>query len=363
MRIFRTFSILLLAVAFSCLDKIDLETPKGLDDSVEIRGELVMGDPAEITVFLERVFNFDISSFSVIRAQSVLLIDEAGNSVEVPFRQDGVHFYRFSDPNDPVKIEFDRQYKIRVGLFDGRVFESDFEVMTRPVQGGQLQARPVAQQRLDPNGDLRTFDVVGFSVDAPLLIKETGTYARLHWVPERTFKVTDSMLIPDFVSKTCYITTSIDLTGFYLFDGTTVKADSINRFGLSDVSVNYEFAEGYYYTIFQRSLSEGSFNYWRQIQQVFAADGNIFSAPVGRISSNIKNVDDPSQEAFGYFSAFSQDTLRLYVSPEEVSGFGFDVTKACPRPPVEGRPCPLSVCCDCAGEVGSQTTVPDFWVE
>ena len=358
MRILPTLSILLLAVTLSCLDKIELEVPPGLDSSIDIRGELIMGDPPEITVYLDRVFNFEISSLSVLRARLVELIDEEGNKIEVPSRQDGIHYYRFSPSTDPIKIEFGQRYKIRVALFDGQVFESEFEEMIRPVGKGKISVREGVETRVDINGDFRDVVLANFFIDAPLQIKENGTVARLQWIPQRTFKVTDSMFVPDFISKVCYITNNIDVTSIFLLDGSLIESDSVREFPLSVIPPNYEFAEGYYYTVFQRSLSEGSFEYWQQIQQTFGTDGNIFSPPVGRLTSNIKNVDDPDAATFGYFSAFAQDTIRLYVPPGR-----FNVVKACPRPPVPRRPCPFSVCCDCAGEVGSQTTVPDFWEE
>ncbi|MEM9887194.1 MAG: DUF4249 family protein [Bacteroidota bacterium] len=358
MRLSPIFCILLLAVVTSCLDEIELEIPKGLDENIDIRGELIMGDPAEITVYLENVFNFETSSLLAVRARFVELIDAEGNRMEIPSIRDGVYYYQFSNTTDPIKIAFDQQYKIRVALFNGQTFESEFERMPRPVGKGQMSVKRTMKSRLDDNGSLRNFDFASFFINAPLQTVETGEFARLHWVPQRTFRLTDSAFIAGFVPTTCYITNSIDITNTYLFDATVAKSDFVNDFPLSELLLNFEFAEGYYYTIFQRSLSEGSFNYWKQVQQTFAADGNIFSPPVGRITSNIRDVDDPEKEAFGYFSALSQDTVRLYVPPST-----FNIPSTCPRQPVMGMPCPFLLCCDCASEAGSQTTRPDFWEE
>ena len=119
-----------------------------------------------------------------------------------------------------------------------------------------------------------------------------------------------------------------------------------------------EFAQGYYYTVYQRSLTKGAFEHWEQTKQVIERTGNLFEPPAGRINSNFRNIEAPNDlGVFGYFSAFAQDTLRLYISPEEVGSPQLQ----CPRVPIQGNPCPVSACCDCLIEPGSKLEKPDFW--
>ncbi len=352
----RYTSILLLVSMFllgACLDKIDLDVPKGLEDSVVIRGELVKGQPSTLNVYLDRVFNFELESLLPFNARGVFLIDEAGNQVEIPEFGDGFHTYTFF-PNDPFQVEIGRKYQLRVSTFDGRVFESALEEIMQLPEKGEMELDLSSITVLDDRGDLEEIPVIQFYINAPVNLKDSEQNARLLWTPEYTFQITDNG------SRVCYVTRNLDFDNILLLDGTILETDFATRIPLSNIPLNFELNEGYYYSVYQKSLTKGAFDYWNQTKQIIERTGNLFEAPAGRVTTNFKNIADENDNVFGYFTAYAQDTIRIYVPPGEFTEEG---NRRCPPsvPPPPGGGCPVPICCDCASAAGSSIFRPSFW--
>ncbi|MEL6943859.1 MAG: hypothetical protein AAFO82_14450 [Bacteroidota bacterium] len=213
-----SFSCLLTA----CLDKIDLELQAGLDEGLVIRGEIIKGEPSTIVIRINRIFNFELSSLSPINARSVVLMDEAGNEMEIGSKADGLHEYTFNPLIDPIKIETGGKYKVRVSMFDGRVYESSLEEILPIPERGQLKTERSSVVRLNEQNEQEEFPRLQFLIDAPVELEGQDKNARLQWIPERTYEITDSAFIFDFASKTCYITQELDFNNLHVLDGTQI---------------------------------------------------------------------------------------------------------------------------------------------
>ncbi|MEM6696908.1 MAG: DUF4249 family protein [Bacteroidota bacterium] len=354
MRIF--FFLLFGLLLCSCLDQIKLEVPEGLEEGIVITGALQKSDPSFIKIEVSNIFNFDLKTLAPTRAKSVFLMDDAGNELEIPITGNGINRYIFKG-DETLKVEFGRQYKIRVTDQKDRVFESTLEELMPPVEKGALSYEFSEFEFLDEENEVENLSAVQFGLNSSIKLDGREENARIVWFPERTYALSDSLFIPDFVAKTCYITAPIKITTVELFDGSDLGLEQLENHPLSKVPINYEFAEGYYYTLYQRTLNKEAFDYWKQTKQVIERTGNQFEPPVGRIISNFRNINDESDgNVFGYFSAFYEDTLQLCVTPEEVGS----PSRLCPVQDVLGCPVP-NPCCDCLLEGFSQLEKPDFW--
>lgn len=337
----------------SCLEEIDLQTPKGQVDGLVIRGALLKDEVSSIRVSVSRIFNFDISTLSSFNARSVTLFDEKDNSLVIPSRQDGVHEYFFFG-GDPIEVEFGKQYHIRVVTFDGRIYESTPETLMPPPESiGELSTELSSVAFLDDNGKERIRPVAQVSITAPLQLPDREQNARFLWQAERTFRITDEN------GTICYVTEGIDFNRIHVFDGTTVNGDVVNNFPLSRIPLNFALDESYYYTIYQRSITEGAFEYWDQTRLVTERTGSLFEVPAGRVATNLFNIDDANELPYGYFEAYAQDTIRLYIASDEYETSG----SICPAPRGEDGSCNLPLCCFCVFADGSETTRPKFWTE
>ena len=177
---------------------------------------------------------------------------------------------------------------------------------------------------------------------------------------KKTHQITDSPI--DFMTqpKTCWVTQNIGVTDVGVVNGNELNGNTISDFTLFKRNVSTEFTEGYYFTVFQQSLSKAAYDYWFQVQQSLNRDGNMFEAPVGKIKSNIKNINDENEDVFGFFYATVQDTVRVYVSPEMAG----NPTALCPPnvPAPPGGGCPVFVCCDCLSVERSGAAKPNWWM-
>jgi len=346
------FFITVIGLFHSCLDKIDLSVPKGLEEGIVIIGELRKSDPSFIKIKVSSIFNFDLETLAPISAKSVFLIDQEGQQLEIPIIGQGINTYTFKG-NEALKVEFGKQYKIRVTDKKERIFESTFEELMPPIEKGELSYEFSALPIINDRNQIEDLPAIQFLFDGSIKIKNREEAARILWIPERTYAFSDSLNEPDFISKICYIKAPVKVTKLHLFEGPRFELEALKKYPLSKVQLNYEFAEGYYYTLYQRTLDEQAFEYWEQTQQVIERTGNQFEPPVGRIITNFKNINNKSGgNVLGYFSAFYEDTLRLCVTPKEVGS----PLKLCPTPNI----CP-NPCCDCLLEGFSSLEMPEFW--
>ena len=348
-------------VLVSCLDEIDLEVPKNTQKGLVIRGELLKGEPSIVRVNISSLFTFDASSLGLVSISSVTLIDEAGNEMPIESRSVRLFEHIFTDA-DPISIDYFQSYKLRVITAEGARYESAYEELL-PLPEGEvtLKYEPSIIERITDDGVLIQRDAVQFFANTSLDIPNSDKNAQLLWNAERTYQLTDSaeVNIPTVFSKVCYLTVGLDFDNIHVLDGTDLAEGQAVDFPLSKVQLTHEFAEGYYYTVYRKSLNEGAYRYWSQTKQAVERQGQLFEPIIGRVQSNLVNLDNKEDNTiFGYFSAHAQDTIRLYVAPE------FNVSRLCPLPPapfVPPCPSPFPICCDCSQQDGSTTVKPDFW--
>ncbi|ACT95604.1 DUF4249 domain-containing protein [Dyadobacter fermentans] len=65
----------------------------------------------------------------------------------------------------------------------------------------------------------------------------------------------------------------------------------------------------------QYGLSREAFEYWTDLAKTTQFTGSLFDVLPSQVTGNIRNVADPRLLAFGYFSAATEETTRLTISP------------------------------------------------
>jgi hypothetical protein len=351
-------TLLCLTLLFpGCLDPIDLDTPRGTEDALVIQAELIYGDPARVEVRLNQLYNFSLTSINPAFASEVLLEDEQGNQFELRFAGDGL--FRSSIPlDDPrISIAFDKRYRIIVRALNNRTLISDYEPLLRVPRIDSIAYQEIEKfvaTPVDPGTSVLE-DYVEFRVSTSLEMENQNERARLRWRFGRTYQLTDlGLQTPD--PQICYIFSELDVFRPTIYDGNEGNAAYLTDYAVYDRSINWEFNEGFYLSLYQESLSEGAFRYWNQIQQVLLREGNMFEAPPGRLTTNFYNPNDPDDRIYGYFYATQRDTSHLYISPDLV---GNPEILYCEG--FIGDPEIPTLCEDCLQETNSQLTPPPFW--
>ncbi len=339
----------------NCLDKFDFERPDSIKDAIAIQGRIAKGTPSTVRVIVREVFDF--ANFpKFLSASEVLIIDEAGNQLELESRRQG--FYNLTIPDDHpfFKVATGNKYKIRVSGLKNKIFESSWEELLPVPIPEKLVTNNVEMEVTNRFGIVQTFRELGYFIDTPLSAPNSSKNSRILWELDGTFKLTDTPSAGRCFAgnapapKSCYITDS-PVKNYITFDGTKSSATRLDSFLIASINFTGNLAEGYYINILQQSLTEGAYDYWSQVSTAVNRTGDLFQQPTGLVTNNLQNIDDPNESVFGYFYATEEQPIRLYIEPRGMP--------SCPITSEDGTV--AGFCCDCR-RIGTPIK-PDWWVE
>lgn len=351
----------ILVTGASCLDQINLPAPAGTVDALVIQGRLLYGEPSVVRVQVNRLFDFTAGTTLPVNVSLVEIEDDAGVVLRVPEVGLGVYSITLPNGTPQMDVAFGKSYRLRVISRDGREYLTNFEPLHAVPEPESIELDTIQIDIVNAIGEFDKEDRFRFSINTPITEPGTGEKSYLKWDVERTYKITDTPILPTTPEKVCYITENVVGTQLKVINGSDFNSDAISVFPLVESAITFVYSEGLYLTVYQQSLSATAFEYWDQITQLVERSGNMFESPAGKIVSNFTNVDDPADEVYGYFYASAQDTVRLYVDPEVLA-----LPPACPPPGgliAEDGSCAAPICCNCLSVPGSSTTKPYFWTE
>ncbi len=385
---FIRFVFLLIAVITSttCIKEIDFEFEREAIGSVVIQGRIVKGDPSFVRVNLSLLTDFGVGSLPAIEVEELLLLDDRGNEIVLETDRPNSYF-RVLDDDSAITPEVGVGYQIRATLADGRIIESEPDVLP-PNQG------PVDLGFL--SGVELVFNGIGLSENEPRILLTVDSkfdkdrIGGLLWDVKNIYRVTDANFIrlnpadtPDPATpKICYITERTSSTKVNVLTADEVVSnEEFKGFELASIPITLNLAEGYFFEVRQFSLSDKATEYWFAVNQANEFQGGIFQSPIGVVRSNMINLNNPTEDVFGYFFATEELLSRKKVDKEFFgdlrprcatasnltrlgcinSLFPLDLLK-CFNSADDPR-CICGVCCDCLAAENSTEVRPDFWVD
>lgn len=363
-----TFFLFSLSISlFTCIDTIDFAQPEAIQGAITIQGKLTKGNPSQIEVRIGEVFNFSETP-RLIDAKYVELIDDRGNKLNLPSKVQGIYKLDILG-EEALKVEYGKGYQIKTELNNGQLYESTFDTLYPVTTPLRLSSQKTQEIRTNALGIRDTAKFIAFNIST-LFPKFEGQKVNLLWEMESTFKLTDSprsysrcprdcqTTSIDRLPKTCFVTIN-PIQNYKTLKASSLSGDEVMDFNVLTENANsFIFAEGLYLTVFQQSLSESAYEYWSIVAQLTNRSGDIFEAPAGRITSNIRNVEDSKAAVFGYFYATESTMQRIYVAPA-LADFPKFVCPVLPNPDGSGP----GNCCDCLCELNSTIEQPVWWVE
>ena len=325
-------------------------------DSVVIQGRVVRADPSFIEVNISRLFDFSPESRQPLAVQEVIVFDDLGNEMELTTRTPGI-FRQELDASTPIQAEIGRGYRLRVRTFDGRNIESSMEIMPPNQSPRDINISRVSEMVLNEFNVFEDQPRIRLSIDTDV---DGNLNSGLYWEIRSIFRVTDSG-INDMTTRTCFINRLTSIEDIFVLDPEQVSGTQVNDFELITIPLSPEFSEGYYFEVKQFSLSETAFGFWNGIDILSEREGGVFDRPVGEVPSNLVNLDDPSNQVFGFFFATDEEVIRERI-PDDLFT---DVSTICPMAAActngPGGSCTCGVCCDCRQEENSSLVQPDFF--
>jgi hypothetical protein len=78
----------------------------------------------------------------------------------------------------------------------------------------------------------------------------------------------------------------------------------------------------YHVEVKQLSISREEYGFWNSMKLLNETGGNIFDRQPYPLYGNVKNVNDPSRNAVGYFQVSSVSSKRIYITADDIDNLG-----------------------------------------
>jgi hypothetical protein len=348
---------ILLGVTFlldlsTCLDEIGIELPDRPEEGYIIQATLIKGSPSVAEVRVERAFQYTSNINQPVADAEVRLMKENGFIFSFPSNQfDGIYDQQLDQQNYPIAVG-DR-FRLEVQIGDSVLILSDWETIHEAPQARQLEWTLSEVETVSTDGLVNRLPGIAFSVSTPVHLSNNNR-SQLRWEFIDAYRVSDNM------GQVCYIENPYQNAAVFLLDGNAISSDTVQRYPLFSAPLERRHIEGYYLSAYQQSLGPAAFGYWQEVASLLDRQGTIFDNPAGTVSTNFSDQADATRLVHGFFTAYSQDTVRLFISREEMGELPF----YCPRPPTNlPNPAP-TVCDNCVTNgFNSSLNKPYYWEE
>lgn len=345
----------------SCIDIFDLDT--GISSNSLVVDALITDEPGPHKVLLSRAENYFARNTAPESQISNAIVEISSSLGEIELlTETKPGTYETSSSFRGVVGE---EYVLRIRLENGEMYESESELMPRKMEIDSLILSLEERSIVNENGVEVANNGIGIIVKSK--INDSNDLFRLRYetiheiLTNPELRILDDLPAPRECSGyvvgdgdivyvrpctccTCYVENNSTMTKLYngrLFSSGESITNEIDFIKDEDGKFQIRF----YVEVQQLSLTPRAFNFWSSLatQQ---ETGTLFNQPPGKLISNIKSVQNPSEQVLGYFNVSAIDKKSRFLLPQE---FPFEIT-----------PFPLFRE-DCRFYFNSDTAKPTFW--
>jgi hypothetical protein len=307
--------LLLFTVGYSCVSpyEADIENEPQL---ISIEASLIKGEP-EQTVKVSITASLNSSTFIPVRGCDVSLIDESDNAWHYRDLTGGI--YRTSVPDE--KLIHGHNYKIRVITSDGKVYESDYEMLNPGIEVDSLYYD--IEDKVD-NISGEPYTGIQFFLDVKAGEEESRyfrwrideTYEYTSFAPISYFYLDDSHtpILPADPWAVYRCWQGGEISGLFQSSTMNLSQNEKKRIHLNYVSALTEKLRiKYSLQVKQYTLSEDAYNYFEQNRLATEEADGLYTRQPRQPITNIVNVDDENERVLGYFWVSTQTSQRIFV--------------------------------------------------
>lgn len=317
-------AIFVFVALMSCVRDVDFDPQTGFPDSIVIQGRIVKGNTSFVEVRFSNLTGASLDSTQNFDVQEVIIFDDEGTEMEL-FTDIRFRYRTILDSSSPIYPEVGKAYGIRATLFDGRILESTLDKLQPNPDPISLHLSASTELVRNAAGTFVDEERIELSIDTDI---DSNNEGGILWDVENVYKVFDTHFIgplaPDWlprifqVPNICYITQKTNVNDIVLIDSRGSTINELRDFSLAKISITSELVDGYYFVVKQYSLSPDAMDYWASIDFLFENMGSIFDRPVGEVSSNITNVNDPTVKS-GIFiqlkkRSFEEEWMNIFLN-------------------------------------------------
>jgi Domain of unknown function (DUF4249) len=289
----------------------------------------------------------------LVTGAKVIVIEDSFKIYELSEESPGSYYF----PNSVVGIP-GHSYQLKITLLDGRTFSSKSETMPVANGTGKTTYQIIEKEAFDAEGTVTKTPTLQLVSD--ITLEKAGLYMR--WDISETYYLSPTNFPDAFndVPDACYVTNVIGAQNYALFNGTDSKLTSVNQLEIGERVIDNTFAERHAFSIYQTSITQESFEYWRKIRLLLSQAGSIFDTPPAPIKGNISNEIDSNDIALGFFEAANVTINRFRVFPYD---FPFIITQPCTYDPDQEIYLYTEECLNCLSLPNSTYTIPDWFLD
>lgn len=376
----------LLVLLQGCIDEYwpELDT----SESILVIDGCITNEPGPYEVRLSIASAISRPEIRPYSGAQVIVMDNTGHEEEFVETEPGVYKSNING----IQGTIGRKYKLALRTPDENEYQSDFQLLEKPVNISSVYAEIESRQTSD---EYHTEYGYQFYVDSDLAEKDT-TY--LMWRAIGTYKYQSDFLIRYVYDRrvisvfpqpdsfyTCYAN---DInTGIFTADLSNLSKPEITRFPLNYVNTDTRrLSIKYSLYVKQLTVSAASFSYFSKLSEINTQQDALYAQQPYQIKGNVKNTRNPEDALLGFFYVAGVDEKRIFVDRPpssqvkfyygicEIDDGDFDAYKYIRTTPSNTWPLYVTTddvgqraltdqaCVDCRKRGGS-IAKPDFWVD
>lgn len=319
----------------------------------------------------------------------VTLLDNSGQTEILSETQPGVYVTSFSG----IQGTIGNQYSLLVETPSGKVYQTAFEEMKPAIEIDSVYAELTNHEDLD-----YPFGLPGYQFyinSKPATDKETY----LMWNMVETYKYEADYPLYALYNYGEFYYTNRDMDMIKLITGNdystlftcwkteTVRDISTGQIAnLSELEIQRQpllfvgtdtkkLSMKYSLFVQQSSISKAEYYFWEAIRDQISDESFLYTKQPYNISGNLKNIDDPEELTFGYFTVASISEKRFFYERPNAK-FYFEKGYAAEPVDLHKKAQPVYLiltdinsiafvhkdCLDCRTE-GGYIQKPDFWID
>jgi hypothetical protein len=189
-------------------------------------------------------------------------------------------------------------------------YRSEPEIMPAPIKPDSVSFSVYDSESLSSIDVKISTQTLKVLINTPL--KNGNTDGFLRWDIEDSF---DFNTLPECGGKpfTCYYSRNRMPNSRVIVASSKVsKVSRADRFAINETTLEEniaQFKDTHYWLVFQKSISEKAFNYWKRIDEISNQVGSIFDVAPAYVKGNIYNIENPEEKVLGYFEVASIERI------------------------------------------------------
>jgi len=314
------FGVVLLAIAFSCLEPYNVNID-GYDNLLVVDG-LITDENKSHTIELRRSTT-TITESSLYESGAVVYVtDDKGG--QYYFAEFSPGLYK-SDSTNLIVKEGDK-FILHIQTSDGNIYQSsECEILPKTEISNVYFKRNTAWDQEEENQN----EGISIYVDG-----RASQTAFVRWMyeedwkfvtpyPERFAFTEDQQLIQlDLENYLCWKRNISNNINVYSFTDQVGGAINNKEITFIPSGLNDRLTLRYSILIKQLSVSQDEFEYWRKLSESTEGIGDVFGKQPFSLRGNIANVNDETEPVLGYFQTGSVASERIYIDYDEVLKLG-----------------------------------------